>query len=299
MIIAYYIRRIAEKEFEYMSAFPATRRIDSSPSNEEIAQADIEGYYVARRLFSPEEIEMIRDTFVKQVKDGPVPGLSETRAEYTEDDPLRFYPRMMNPAEHSEFAVGPLAMRYMLDDRLHEILKVLMHDEPIAAQSMFYFKPPGARGQAMHQDNYYLRVSPGTCFAAWIAIDNADEGNGGMKVIPGTHTMAVVCPGQSDRGLYFTTEHIDVPGKDPVHVDLKSGDCLFFNGSLVHGSSPNTSPDRFRRALIFHYTPEHSEELSRYYANPRRFDGTLVGFAPATGGGPCGGDVAALPTSPH
>jgi hypothetical protein len=32
---------------------------------------------------------------------------------------------------------------------------------------MIYFKAAGARGQALHQDQYYLRVNPGTCCAAW------------------------------------------------------------------------------------------------------------------------------------
>ena len=111
--------------------------------------------------------------------------------------------------------------------------------------------------------------------------------------------MEVACPTAADRTLYFTHDHVDVPGKEPVHVDLKAGDCLFFNGSLVHGSSPNSSKDRFRRALIFHYLPQSSDELSAGYANPRQFDGTRVMVAPATGGGPCGGDVMALPMSPH
>lgn len=268
-------------------------------TQEEIARAEVDGYYVARQLFDPEEVKLIRETFMQQAKDGPVPGMSDIRAEFTKDDPLSFYPRMMQPSDHLEHAVGPLSRRYLLDDRVHKILKALMHDEPITAQSMFYFKPPGARGQDMHQDNYYLRVKPGSCMAAWIAVDDADEENGGLKVIPGTHTMDVACPTPSDSSLYFTYDHVEVPGKEPIHIDLKAGDCLFFNGSLVHGSSPNRSKDRFRRALILHYLPQGSEELSPGYANPLRFDGTPVRFAPATGGGPCGGDVVALPASPH
>ena len=44
----------------------------------------------------------------------------------------------------------------------------LLGNEPYAAQTMVYFKPAGSRGQALHQDNYYLRVHPGTCMAAWM-----------------------------------------------------------------------------------------------------------------------------------
>jgi hypothetical protein len=38
--------------------------------------------------------------------------------------------------------------------------------EAYAAQSMYYYKPPGAKGQGMHQDNFYLLASPATCIAA-------------------------------------------------------------------------------------------------------------------------------------
>jgi len=38
-----------------------------------------------------------------------------------------------------------------------------------------------SRGQAFHQDNFYLRVKPGTCVAAWVAVDDADEENGSIS----------------------------------------------------------------------------------------------------------------------
>jgi phytanoyl-CoA hydroxylase len=266
---------------------------------------DRNGFCVARQVFSAEEIAQIRDTFMAANVDGPVEGLSEIRhigagrvAGYDPNDPLSFYPRMMHPHRHPEMAVGPLAKKYMLDRRLHAILSAIFHEEPAAVQSMFYFKPPGARGQDLHQDNFYLRVKPGTCCAAWIAIDDADEENGGMRVVPGTHDMEVVCPEKADPTLYFTTEHVEPPpGKTAEIVRLKAGDVMFFNGSVVHGSYPNTSKTRFRRSLICHYVPASTRELSPGYVDPTLFDGTLIKIDAAEGGGPCGTPFAAA--SPH
>jgi len=260
------------------------------------------GYYVARGLFSKEEVENIRETFMAQNQEGPVPGLSEVvggRGEYTPDDPLAFYPRMMQPHFHPEYAVGPLAKRYMLDARLYPYLKAFMEDEPVAVQSMFYFKPPKARGQELHQDNYYLRVKPGTCMAAWLAIDDADFENGGMKVVPGSQDLEIVCPAQADPRTSFTTDFVAPPeGLEAVHVDLKAGDVLFFNGSIIHGSSPNISDTRFRRSLIFHYIPLGSQEVGKWYGRAMlTFAGELVDdIAEATGAGPCG---TAQPMRPH
>ena len=136
----------------------------------EMAAYERDGFYVARGLFKPEEVALIREAFMAAGANGPVPGLSETHykdfATYDPSDPLARYPRMLHPHRHPELPIGPLAQKYMLDARVGAILADLMGDEPIAAQSMYYFKPAGARGQALHQDNVYLQVKPGTCMAA-------------------------------------------------------------------------------------------------------------------------------------
>jgi phytanoyl-CoA hydroxylase len=260
-----------------------------------------DGFVVAQQMFAPTEIAEIRQTFMQQAAHGPVQGLSEIkhsgREIYDPSDPLAFYPRMMHPHRHADKPVGRLAMKYMLDGRIHDVLESLFGEEPLAAQSMFYFKPPGARGQGLHQDNFYLRVKPGTCMAAWIAVDDADEGNGGMVVVPGTHKMEIVCPEKADSTKFFTTEWIPVPeGKQEQAVHLKAGDVLFFNGSLIHGSYPNQSTDRFRRSLICHYVPQSTAEMSQWY-QCMRFDRTPAPLKTNEDGGPCG--TVAVATAPH
>ncbi len=231
---------------------------------------------------------------------GPVPGLSEIqsgRGAYTEDDPLSFYPRMMMPHLHPELEVGPLSLRYMLDRRFFPYLQAILGGEPVGVQTMFYFKPPGARGQELHQDNFYLRVKPGSCAAAWIAVDDCDMENGGMMVVPGSEGYEIVCPEQADASTSFTTDFVRSPaGTAPVHVEMKAGDVLFFNGSIIHGSTPNTSETRFRRSLICHYIPLGSVVGTSYVREPRTFDGKIVEVVETLDGGPCG---TAQPPGPH
>lgn len=266
---------------------------------EQKAQFEQEGYLVLRGLFSPAEAGAIRDAFMAENADGPVPGLSSIGEGIVDpSDPLAFYPRMMNPHLQPAREVGTIARDFLLDPRLHPVLTGLFSEEPVGVQTMFYFKPAGARGQELHQDNFYLRVKPGTCMAAWLAVDDVDAGNGGMKVVPGSHREEVACPQKADAAVSFTTDYVPVPeGMEAVHCDMKAGDVLFFNGSLIHGSTPNTSLNRFRRSLIAHYVPRHSQELSPWYQLPLTFDGEVVQIAEATGGGPCGTAQAAM--GPH
>ena len=264
------------------------------------AQFERDGYLVLRGLFSPEEAAQIRDAFLAQAQDGPVEGLSEIRRgadSYDKSDPLAFYPRMMNPHGQPAREVGRIARDFLLNPRLFPILSALFGEEPVGVQTMFYFKPAGARGQELHQDNFYLRVKPGTCMAAWLAVDDVDAGNGGMKVVPGSHHEDIACPQKADPAVSFTSDSVPVPaGLEAVQCDMKAGDVLFFNGSLIHGSTPNTSRDRFRCSLIAHYVPRDSREVSSSY-KPYTFDGEVIEIAAAQGGGPCGTPQMAM--GPH
>lgn len=244
-----------------------------------------EGWFVARGLLRSDEVAELVNTFMIMHAGGPIPGcfhpvpLSESGG-----DILKAYPRMMHPHR-----VNETAKRYLLHAKVLAILEAIFAEEPIAAQSMLYFKPPSARGQALHQDDYYLKTSPGKCVAAWIALDAADRENGGMLLVPSTQDSPILCPHEADPKLSFTRDEVDVPaGLSPVPVDLASGDVLFFNGSIVHGSYPNTSSTRFRRAYIGHYVSASTQMISQWYNPLVRADGSELRVQGNPWGGPCG-----------
>ena len=258
---------------------------------EQMAQFERDGFYVARGLFGGDQVETLRDRFMAIHAAGGVEGFfSPIPLEESGGDVLLHYPRIMHPHRFDESSKTS-----MLDARLRDVLHDLFDEQLLAAQSMMYFKPPGARGQALHQDNFYLQVSPGTCMAAWVPLDDADEENGGLFVVPGSHKGELQCPHVADLTKSFTTEEVDVPdGTEPVAVELKRGDVLFFNGSLIHGSYPNTSSTRFRRAFICHYVPDSTTEMHEGYYPLHTFAGEPVERAKADSGGVCGTEEWAL-----
>ncbi|MFK0150967.1 phytanoyl-CoA dioxygenase family protein [Streptomyces sp. NPDC090499] len=244
-------------------------------------QFEEDGFTVVRGLFGYDEIDRLCAEFAALHAAGRVvPGHFEPRPA---GDPLQRYPRVMQPHE-----ISALARRFLLDARLRVVLEALFGEEVLAAQSMFYFKPPGARGQALHQDNFYLRVEPGTCVAAWVACEAIDRENGGLEVVPGTHRMDLFCPEESDAELSFAREYVAPPeGLAAVPVDMGPGDVLFFNGSLVHGSQPNRSAGRSRRSFIGHYVGRSAERIGGYYRT-LSMGGEPVPLPESEGGGPCG-----------
>jgi phytanoyl-CoA hydroxylase len=245
-----------------------------------------QGVILLRQLISAEEIQEIRNVFMQQVETDRSLGFDDS---LPEDDILARYPRFVHPHRHLEVEAGRLARKLMTDPRIFDIAEDLL-GPAYAAQSMFYFKPPTARGQALHQDNLFLQAHPETCLAAWIAIDDCDAENGGLVVIPGSHKIQILCPDDAaDPEESFTGATITVPqGATRVQTEMKAGDVLFFHGSLVHGSRPNRSPHRFRRSLIFHYIPQASVEVAKFYLPLMTSAGDEVLMAPSAEGGPCG-----------
>ena len=246
-----------------------------------------DGYLIVRGLFAAAEVRELQTTFDELYARGSIKGCfnavpaEEARAK---GDILLAYPRMMHPHR-----VSDVALRYMLHPACDAVLTDLLAEPPIAAQSMFYWKPPTARGQAFHQDNFYLKVHPGTCVASWVALDEIDEENGCLFVAPGSHKLDIFCPEEADPTVSFTQHYVPVPeGLPRVPVYMAPGDTLFFGGNLIHGSMPNSSADRFRRSFICHYAGESAHELSKWYFPLYTMGGQVVEREVATGGGPCG-----------
>jgi ectoine hydroxylase-related dioxygenase (phytanoyl-CoA dioxygenase family) len=125
--------------------------------------------------------------------------------------------------------------------------------------------------------------------AAWMALDDCDEANGCMQIVSGSHTWPILCTEKADTTVSFTDVTVPIPPDAQVHpIQMAAGDVLFFNGALVHGSYPNTTADRFRRALIGHYIEGAAEQVAKFYHPALRMDGSPLELEISQGGGSCG-----------
>jgi phytanoyl-CoA hydroxylase len=159
------------------------------------------GFVVVPALFSESEVGFYREHYTKMRLESAYPG-DDAGVDSSSNDPLKKFPRMIHMHHWDDHS-----MKYLLEPRIREILAAFVGTDPYAVQTMLYFKPAGARGQALHQDNYYLRVQPGTCLAAWTALDDCDEENGCMQMVPGSHDWPILCPVKADTSASFTDPH--------------------------------------------------------------------------------------------
>jgi len=124
----------------------------------------------------------------------------------------------------------------------------LFHDQAL-------YKPARNGGEVpWHQDNGYWRCDPPELVSIWIALDDADEQNGCMNMVPGSHRLGAVGHGraQTDRGQLPALLSVDVDAAKAVPVPIKAGHGLVHHCQTLHQTNPNRS-SRDRRAMVIHY----------------------------------------------
>lgn len=247
------------------------------------------GWCVVDGLFNAEEIAAIEAFFEVYKTNGAA--VYDDNSRFDEIDPKQRQVRAMHPHRYSA-----QAMQWALNPNVIEVLAVLLGKPALLAQTMYYFKPPGSKGQGMHQDNFYLLAAPATCIAAWTAIDDAVVDNGCLYVVPGSHRHQIHCPKPVPGKTWnnYGDSHINPFPRDakPVRVEVPRGSTMFFGGQLIHGSGPNRTPDRSRRTFIGHYVDEATTSLAKFYHPVHNAAGDVVStIQEHEGGGPCGDGV--------
>ena len=126
----------------------------------------------------------------------------------------------------------------------------LFHDQAL-------YKPAHHGGEVhWHQDNGYWRCTPPNLVSIWMALDDADEENGCMNVIPGSHLegLATHDRATSEKGALPALLEVEADANRAVEVPVKAGHAMVHHCMTLHQTNPNPTP-RERRAMVIHYMP--------------------------------------------
>jgi len=145
------------------------------------------------------------------------------------------------------------------DERLLDVLRRLLGDEPVIFQEMALLKPPKGIEKPWHQDHAYFDVDvKDRIVGVWIALDEATLDNGCMHVLSSGHNEGPRLHFKRRDWQICDTDMLGVPC---TAVPLKPGGLLLFDSLLPHGTPSNDSTHR-RRALQFHYAPPGARSVS-------------------------------------
>jgi len=127
------------------------------------------------------------------------------------------------------------------------------------------YKPAAVGGpNHWHQDApYWPPLTPkGEQVTAWVALDDVDDENGCMRMVPGSHLW-----GTHIRWLEALDNFDAMPSKfggapiEVKHCPVRRGQVHYHHGLTWHGSGPNKS-GRPRRAIALHYMTEKTRYAS-------------------------------------
>lgn len=139
----------------------------------------------------------------------------------------------------------------------------------LAFGSRFWIKPSGDGSfVSWHQDSAYFGCDPHEMVTCWVALTEANEANGCLRVMPGSHMQGGYehvesyenAPGQAPGekknllGRGQTIEGMDE--SKAVYMELKPGQFSIHQERAAHGSYPNNS-GKTRTGFSFFLIPTH------------------------------------------
>lgn len=218
------------------------------------------GYIIVPNILNEDEIERYKKRareialgdFPEEHKKRIVHDVRVAKGLYKPEDPEMGIWKFLNPDKFDklfhDFAYTP---------RVLDVLEGIIGPDIKSFLSMFIYKPPGLPSvHHYHQDGLYFTFGPHELVAGtWIPLDDVDEDNGTMRVIPGSHKLGYLShrlPKEENlnKGVFGVEGYDDHP--DEVICKMKAGDGLFFHARLLHKTGGSTSM-RHRRVITVHF----------------------------------------------
>ncbi len=218
-------------------------------TTEQVADYDRDGYIIVRNFLSPEEAGKLHSIAVG-------------------DDTMKKHSFDLNDqaGKKTKLALwySPGNDTYGLLTKSHRMLNTantLMDGNAAVCHfhSKLMQKEPRIGGAwEWHQDyGYWYKnefLFPDQMISIMIAITEANEQNGCMQVIKGTHKMGRIEHGFAGEQVGASQHYVDLALKtmELVYVSLMPGDALIFHPNLLHRSEANLS-DNARWSMISVY----------------------------------------------
>ena len=100
----------------------------------------------------------------------------------------------VNKIAHALHEVDPAFRAFARSPAVAGLASALGYARPLPVQSMYICKQPAIGGEVVpHQDSTFLATTPApSVFGVWVALEDADEANGCLWALPGSHTGPIL-----------------------------------------------------------------------------------------------------------
>ena len=199
-----------------------------------------DGYLLVPAVFDAGEVQEMRDALARILETVAATGNDRSHTWPGVDQSLQL------KGFHDLQYLDAVFTRMVAHPRLVGILTDLIGANVQLHHSKMLVKPPEEGAPfPMHQDYPYFPHERHSVLAASVHLDDTDEENGCLHLIPGSHRLGPL----EALGASHT---VDYPLESGTACPAGAGDVLFFNYLTIHGSGVNRS-SRTRRNVLFQY----------------------------------------------
>lgn len=216
-----------------------------------------DGYVLVPGFLAKEEVKEIVQHFERVIKYA-TPNMPAEKVFFEEKNDPSTLKQLIDIDKFDSYFDGILNQ-----GKFKDIAAFLLDDE-VDGKTLEYFNKPPRIGKPTppHQDGYYFMLKPSIAVTMWMALEPADEENGCVKYIKGSHQKGMRPHGRTST-LGFSQQIIDYGPEDiakEISIRAQPGDLLIHHSLTIHCAGGNHSDSRSRKALGLIYFGRSAKE---------------------------------------
>lgn len=219
---------------------------------------DKDGYVFLPGFLSLEEVEMLNENVRRFIKES-IPVMSTAHYFYEDKNDATTLKQMQDLEKYD-----PYFKALSVGSKFETIAKALLGEDVICKTVEYFNKPPQiGKPTPPHQDGYYFMLDPQQAVTIWLALEKADEENGCVKYVKGSHLKGMRRHGRTST-LGFSQQIVDFGTEEDIKNEMafpaNPGDLLVHHALTIHRAGANTTAGRTRKAIGLIYWGESAKE---------------------------------------
>jgi phytanoyl-CoA hydroxylase len=225
------------------------------------------GYYVARGVYSPDEVQALERDFDRIVAQLAASGES-INARWSGPEMERIGgPGTQVLHTHNVQQYSAVWLCAFLQPRFLAVVEAILGPDIVLHHSKLFQKPP-EKGSPfpMHQDWTYFPTIKDSMMAAVIHVSAATDEMGCFRVYPGSHRLGRAEGTSGQRASELLEKY---PLEGATILEAEPGDVVYFHYFTLHGSRPNTSQQTRKTVLVQLYAGDDRVEEGNMHTDER------------------------------
>ena len=144
--------------------------------------------------------------------------------------------------------ISPVFDKIPHNPKILDAVEGIIGKDILVCGTTLFIKNPDQKGfVSFHQDAKYIGLKPYNWVTGWLAVTDANEENGCMRMLKGSHKEDLKFHNQKfdEHNLLTRGQTIEnIPINKTTPVILKAGQLSLHHPKIIHGSGPNKSNDR-------------------------------------------------------